>query len=270
MYGVIGGAIAGMIAVLAYGPGAVILVAALAVIAAYVYYMTHQKTTKKRSKASHRTLTAPIIGFVVIGMFSLGGAHYYDSSFATTGETCTATALGGKNTIGDPNSRWALSEDGTVAIAHVVVEGGESCEQQVTIAVWQAPDGDKGQPYELQKFHGFATYTLAVGTNEVRIQLPDCFYQVDLLRGTDPRGIDGGPVYPVEVMMASLHGGTKACVVEESTGEGTTPPVVNIISQSPTPLPSVGPGGVLIVSAFAALSGYIAHRLYRYRSETAH
>src|SRR5688572_11145687 len=82
---------------------------------------------------------------------------------ATSNQTeCSVKAVGTKNTAGNTDSRFKLNSDGTVS-ATFEVKGGKDCKQTVTLATWQAPDGDKGRPYELQKLYAHKTGTFGVG-----------------------------------------------------------------------------------------------------------
>jgi len=156
---------------------------------------------------------------------------------------CTVKAVGTKNGAGASNSRFVIHTDGT-ASADVQVTG-TNCAVPVTISAWQAPDALKGRPYSAQKLFGHTTQTFNEGMHTISVKLPDCYYQVDLLRGTNPTAADGSPVYDTAVLMGSLHGGTQVC-----GGDKTPPP-------PPTELPKTGSGAnIFVLGALTAVAGY--------------
>lgn len=157
----------------------------------------------------------------------------------------TLVSEGSTNTVGSDSSRFALNSDGTVTAKFKVV-GNDDCKQVVTLATWKAPDADKGLPYSEQKLYKHVSGTFAPGVHTMTVALPNCFYQVDLVRGAEPTDQNGGPQYGSERMAGSLHGGTQACT-DEKTEDVLSTEVV-----SPTELPKTGLG-----SGFAYLLGAI-------------
>ena len=63
---------------------------------------------------------------------------------------CTVKMVGTTNTANQTHSRWTVDANG-VASGMIVVSGDASCQQAVTLSAWQAPNADKGQPYDQQK-----------------------------------------------------------------------------------------------------------------------
>ncbi len=165
---------------------------------------------------------------------------------------CTVKAVGTKNTAGANDSRFVLNADGTTTAAFIVT--GTDCNEAVTIASWQAPDGLKGRPYSEQKLFAQNTGTFTSGTHTLTVKLPTCFYQIDLVRGTSATDKNGGPEYDTSVMLGSLHGGTQACTIPTPPPQPPTPPV------TPTPpktLPNTGTGSnIFLVSTIVAITGY--------------
>jgi hypothetical protein len=193
-----------------------------------------------------------ILALAVV-VFGFSAAVFTATPVAATTqtETCTVKAVGKKNTAGNPDSRFVLNGDNTVT-AVFEVKGNEDCKLEVTLASWQAPDADKGRPYDQQKLFKFVTGTFGVGTHKLTVALPDCFYQVDLVRGSKPTGIDGGPVYEQGRMMGSLHGGTKVC-------EPPKPPEEP--KEKPKELPKTGPASILGLFTGTAIAGGAAHKV---------
>lgn len=200
--------------------------------------------------------TAAIVAAVTGGIIALN-APVYASSDNTI---CSVKAVGSKNTANNTDSRFKVA--GNTVTATFIVTGPEGCTQVVTLASWQAPDADKGRPYNLQKLYKYATGTYGVGAHTISVEAPDCFYQIDLVRGSKPTGIDGGPVYETGRMMGSLHGGTKVCEEKKPEPPVTTPPV----STTPTELPKTGAGNVLGIFAASTVLGAAVHRLVTRRS----
>ncbi len=164
---------------------------------------------------------------------------------ASAATNCTVKSVGSKNTAGNSDSRFVLNADGTVSAAFTVT-GDNTCMLPVTMASWQAPDAAKGQPYDQQKLFKHVTETFGVGTHKLTVQAPDCFYQIDLVRGTSPTGPNGGAVYTKGSLMGSLHGGTKSCVETPET------PTTSVTPETPTTLPNAGTGTNVVVAAITA------------------
>jgi len=157
-------------------------------------------------------------------------------------------AVGTKNTAGNSDSRFTLNSAHTTATASFTISG-DNCNEAVTIASWQAPNGEKGRPYSEQKLFSHTTGTFNSGTHSLTVTLPDCYYQVDLVRGSSATDANGGPEYNTSTILGSLHGGTQTCT---PTTPPTTPPTTS------QPLPDTGAGtNIFVLSAIAAIAGYV-------------
>jgi LPXTG-motif cell wall-anchored protein len=182
------------------------------------------------------------VAIVAVTLLSLAGLNATPSvaqASTTTAATCSVKTVGNKNTAGAADSRFTLNADHTVTSTFVV--SGTDCTATVTIASWKAPDASKGRPYSAQTLFAHTTDTFSTGTHTISVALPDCYYQVDLVTGSNPTAADGGAVYDTSVMRGSLHGGTKTC----------TPPTV------PPELPKTGNGSsVFLLGATVATLGY--------------
>lgn len=199
---------------------------------------------------------------------SLGGAIFAAQPAHATTATCSVVATGTKNTTGAANSRFILNNDGTVT-GSVTVTG--DCPQTVTIASWQAPDATHGLPYSAQKLYAHTTATFGAGTHTLSVKLPDCYYQVDLVRGGNATGANGGAVYDTSVMMGSLHGGSKACTTPTPPSTPVTPvtpqtPQIPSTPAMPGSLPETGASFLIAIfgvglAAIAASTQYL--RRYR-------
>lgn len=196
-----------------------------------------------------------------VSVVSLGSLAFATApAAAATTTDCTVKAVNTRSATSTPANRFGLNSDGSVT-ATFEVSGGANCHQAVTLADWQAPTGkdEKGKPYNEQKLYKHVSGTFGVGTHTLTVQLPDCYYQVDLVRGSSPTDANGGPLYGKSVMMAAFHGGTKACVTptppKTPTPPTTTPtptPQTPAVPQQPTSLPNTGAGSDIFLSALGA------------------
>lgn len=203
-------------------------------------------------------MITPVLFLLVMGAIAM------PVRVGATGTTteCSVVATGTKNTAGNADSRFVLNGDGTVS-AEFEVKGDANCKQDVLLASWQAPDGDKGRPYDQQKLYKYVTGNFGAGKHTLTVQLPDCYYQVDLVRGTVPTGQNGSPLYEKGRMMGSLHGGTKKCEETKKPETPTTPvtqqPATPQVAAAATTLPSTGAGSVLGLFAGTSAFGAAAH-----------
>jgi hypothetical protein len=133
----------------------------------------------------------------------------------------------------------SLTLSGNVVTGKILVSGSNpQCRATVTIATWTAPNGSDGRPYSQQRLFSHNTQTFSAGKHTIATQMPDCFYQADLLRGDQPTAPDGGPVYPAGFLMGWLNGGERSCVHPSPT-PSFTPAVSPLPSASPTNSPAV-------------------------------
>jgi len=146
--------------------------------------------------------------FVAALVTSVGIAVALGGNAHATSTSCTVT--GAQPNIGTPvaDRKFTIAGDTTYIDVKVT---GTNCALPVTLAAWEAPNGTDGKPYSEQKLVSHVTKTFKEGTHRMSIKLPNCFYQIDLVRGTNPYGINNTGAYPKERMIGSIHGGTKAC-----------------------------------------------------------
>ncbi|HJQ09107.1 MAG TPA: LPXTG cell wall anchor domain-containing protein [Candidatus Saccharimonadales bacterium] len=178
--------------------------------------------------------------------------------------TCAVKSIGKKNTAGNADSRFVLSSNGTIS-ATFEVTGKSGCKQDVTLASWQAPNAEKGRPYGQQKLYKHVTGTFGTGKHTLTVELPKCYYQVDLVRGSKPTGKDGGPVYKQGRMMGSLHGGTKECKEDTPKTTETLKTSTPQISSATTELPHTGSGSLAGIFAGTTVLGTLAHFVFTKR-----
>lgn len=139
----------------------------------------------------------------------------------------------------------------------VTVTGNEECQKTVSVASWQWPN-HLGLPIKSQVLYKANTQTFGLGTHVISVEVPDCFWQVDLVEGDRPTAADGTADYQLgepndqtDRLMDAAYGGDKVCFADEKpapqpVSPTSTPPV--------TVLPATGGTVGPVVAATAALS----------------
>jgi hypothetical protein len=179
-------------------------------------------------------------------------------------DNCYITGLAHYTKHGD-----SFTITGNKASSTFEIKGDANCTKVVTIASWQAPNGTDGLPYEAQKLYKYNTKTLSVGRHTMTVELPDCFWQVDIVRGANPTAADGGPVYENHRLLDFKHGGTKVCA--DKPAEPVTPvkPVVKPTEKVATPasLPKTGPAASLATLLGVGSIAGVFHNIRARRSQ---
>lgn len=137
-----------------------------------------------------------------------------------------------------------------------VTDGVGNCTKDVTVAAWNAPNGVDGVPFDKQTFVDSKSGTFPVGFHSLTVKKPQCFYQVDLLRGLSPFGANGGGVNYVDWQyVSSAHGG------QECKPAPTPQPVKPAAVVTTGKLPNTGVGDVIPVAVVAGTGAGIMHRI---------
>lgn len=136
------------------------------------------------------------------------------------------------------------------------------CTKDVTIASWNAPNGINGMPFNKQTIVDSVSDTYEVGVHSVSVKKPECFYQVDVIRGLDPKGPDGTANYTAAQYVSSTHGGAKCEDKPEKPEKKPTKTVV--VTQEA--LPNTGAGAVLPIAAVSGLGAGVLHNIRSRRS----
>ncbi len=171
--------------------------------------------------------------------------------------TGTAHAAG-TNCLNQSSAHGVVTVSGLTATAKFTIPN--SCgAQQVSFVSYKAPSAN-GQPLSQQVVFHSTTQTLNPGTYQMQIQIPDCFYQVDLVRGTVITQFNGSTYHGENRWLAGKNAGTKVC---ESTS-ATTPPVTPTnttpsVLPASTTLPNTGPGNALLVGLAATTFAGLLH-----------
>lgn len=182
----------------------------------------------------------------------------------------------------DTNKNFTYNADGTVT-AHFKVEGTDAnCKKDASLAVWSAPTG-KQYPLEDQVYHDGATLTnLGRGEYSLTADLPCGFWQIDLVEGPDPKGINGTAYYgeflsPDAAHMLDTHFGNTTCeetVVEKEVPvekekvvykTNTVTKEVPVQGAPVKAVPSTGAGSILASTMGLSTSSGLAYNLFRKR-----
>lgn len=82
VYGAIAGTALGLLAVILFHVGAIVILGGLFLIAVYTFYLTRPRSGKSGRVRLATDFQAPVLAILVIGAFSVVGANYYNFSFA--------------------------------------------------------------------------------------------------------------------------------------------------------------------------------------------
>ena len=96
------------------------------------------------------------------------------------------------------------------------IVGDDTCRMDVTLTVWKIPHATL-QPYPVEEQTYFSHQTgkqLKPGFYTLAAKVPACFWQADLVKGTNPTGPDGKLPYEDNRMLNATLGGDKTCKEE--------------------------------------------------------
>jgi len=212
----------------------------------------------------------------VVGFAVIAGAIVMAAPQSAQATTCKIEPVVPITDIRDTGKNFTFNADGTIT-AKFKVTGDADCKKEAVLAVWKAPNGTNGEPLIEQKLFDYAPKTATkygVGEHTITAKMPNCFWQLDLLEGSDPRGVDGTANYgtflkPTRHMLDTMHGGDKECDVPVPPVQ---PPVrpeggpeVKGVQTTPAELVKTGPAS--IAGTFVGVSSLagIAHTLVQRR-----
>lgn len=192
-----------------------------------------------------------IISAIAVSMLLL-------SNSSVSADSPTNCAVEAVNLSNGQGSQKSFTISGTTATSSFTVTGDPGCNEAVTIAAWQAPNGSTDfLPLAQQKLVSSNTNTFTPGSYTISVQIPNCDYQIDLLRGSSPAAADGTANYVAPQLIDWVEVSNTVCEPPATTSAVTTPPVAQ-----PTSLASTGPGNVLGLFVFTTLVAGITHRIY--------
>lgn len=153
----------------------------------------------------------------------------------------------------------------------VTVSGNDDCEKTVSVASWKFPN-PTGLPLKEQKLFKTSTQTFGLGTHVINVEVPDCYWQVDLVEGDRPTAADGTADYQLgepndetDRLMDAAFGGDKECFPTDTPVTGPVTPVP--IATSPvTIIPETGNSTPMTIAIFAGLGALVAAGIYLRRA----
>lgn len=128
--------------------------------------------------------------------------------FGTAQSTSAATK---SSCLNQRTSKPSIRVSGNTATAHFTIP--KNCKEKVVLASYQAPNGTHGKPYEKQKIYRWVTQVYnKPGNYNLKVNIPNCFYQVDLARGDVIQRFSGDNTYNRQGrLLAHKQGGNKSC-----------------------------------------------------------
>lgn len=220
-----------------------------------------------------------ITSFIALAVITLGVA------FVTTQDTSAAAE---KPCINKGQDKTSWTVNGNVATAHFNIPK-ECKEVKISLSSYTSPSNTDGRPYTAQKFYASTTHVFnKPGQHKLSVKIPNCFYQVDLVRGAPIKVF----THPTDAwlandkrLLAGKVGGSQSCdakpAIVPATQFETTPkppadnpevPVVETASakeSQPEALPNTGPAGVIAAffgtSALGSGAYYAVNYGRRYR-----
>jgi len=187
------------------------------------------------------------------------------------------------------NQNFTYNADGTVTGTFVVGGTDANCKKDASLAVWVLPNG-KQYPLENQVFFDSATKTgLGRGTHTLTAKLPCEHWQIDLVEGADPKGINGTANYgnpfdgdkTNDAHMLDTHAAQTTCTEKEVVVEKEVPVEVEkevvktkvVTKEVPVAtgsapvkaVPSTGAGSILASTMGLSTSSGLAYNLFRKR-----
>ncbi|HTE22296.1 MAG TPA: hypothetical protein VK674_04620 [Candidatus Limnocylindria bacterium] len=174
----------------------------------------------------------------------------------------------------------------TTVTGQFKVTGDANCKKEAVLAVWKMSTAT-GIPLEEQELFDYDNNdrkTFGPGTHTLTADVPNCWYQVDMLEGWNPSGFNGTANYgnlmhPVDNidpldpghrrnMLDTDKGGDKSCDEEPETPENPKTPetpkkpqVLGKGTDAPAALPATGPGAVVGTFAGVTASAGAAHAI---------
>jgi hypothetical protein len=200
---------------------------------------------------------------LAVSMTAVSGshvAHALNAPAQNSATSCDVTTHGLIKGAGGNDHRYTINNDGTVTARFTVT--GENCKATATLVTWTAPNGTDGKPYSAQKMFSHTSGTFKPGVHSITTKLPTCYFQVDLITGTNwssfPAGTFNGN------LRSSLHGGTQSCAVTPPVTPPVTPTTTVTVPQE---LAKTGASANAIVATVLAtvVASTVAFRGYLVR-----
>lgn len=240
---------------------------------------------------------------IALGAASVTGLLALTPAHASAASVCDVTVVGSGKPVAartSDNGYFTYNANKTVASVTLKATGPAGCAAPVTFTSWTAPNGTFDTAnLKAQKVYAHSTQTLYNGTYTMNVNMKDCYYQLDLVKGTSPTAPDGSAFYTVGSLIAWNQGGDQSCdapaktptptpttttptpkpttpapttpaptTTPEPTGKGnidTTPTAAPVVQTATAQLPNTGPGAVIAGAVVFSLLAGVAYRYYLQR-----
>jgi hypothetical protein len=163
------------------------------------------------------------------------------------------------------NTKATVSVSGTQATAKFTIPA-KCGSQEVSFVSYKAPSAN-GDPLTAQTVYKSLTATYSTGAYSLNLDIPDCYFQVDLVQGAVIQQFTTDTTYHKENRwLAGKNGGTQVCTTPNpNPNPNPTPNPTPTPSPTPTSttLPNTGAGNVLAIGLIAAFVGTVLHFGYR-------
>jgi LPXTG-motif cell wall-anchored protein len=150
------------------------------------------------------TLVASIVA--VSALMAVAAVAFTSKNADAASSNCKVEVIGDKNTANDKNSKF--TKNGRQVTAKVKVTGN-NCKEDVALAAFKAPEGNR--PLSAQRLHNVTKRTFNSGTHEISVEVPNCYFQADLVTGHDVATKNGTPLDFHGRLMGWLVGGQNKC-----------------------------------------------------------
>ena len=189
------------------------------------------------------------------------------NSKSSNNNKCTVKAVGTKNESNVKGGKFTKSNGKITGHFRVT---GKNCTTNVSLIVWKLPSG-KVRPYGEQKMHKYVWQSFGPGKHALTVDLPNCSYQADLVKGKKETGPNDGPRYFERNIGWDIERGKKCKrkpvvvtkVVRDKEVEVVERKVI-VEKEVPAELPETGVASV--ASGLIGLPALAASTLYYIRS----
>jgi LPXTG-motif cell wall-anchored protein len=202
-----------------------------------------KKTRKSKTNLLSQAFRfQPGLIFSVLGLAFIGGGVMLSASATNTmtPDICKPVAVTDV-AAATPQSYqvvYSVSNQGQGKVTTATLKAGTKCVgPMVSLVSYKAPAAN-GSPLTKQTIHDSQTKVLAATPITLSVNVPDCFYQVDLVYG-EPLDLRTGATYHgLNRFIWGVNGGNKACTVATPTptpGSTSTPTATPKVSPTPSP-----------------------------------
>lgn len=154
-----------------------------------------------------------LAAITVVTSLTVGAAAMHVTKADAASSNCTVEVIGDRNTANDSNSKF--TKDGLKVTAKVKVTGN-NCNEPVALAAFKSTESNR--PLSAQRLHDVTLKNFSSGTHDVSVEVPACYFQVDLVKGHDVATKNGSALhYGPDRLMGWLVGGNRDCQMPTAT-----------------------------------------------------